>query len=212
MWNPFKKITYASPINGDITIGKQNNEKAIFAGGVTQSGGELVVMWDTVIGNLYKQHVGVNKFLLLGVGAGMILRIVKKYYPKAEMTGIDIDPIMKQIAIEQFGWEDTKRQKIIIADAIDWLTHDASQNYFDLIAVDVFIGSRNAPHTRTKIFLENIQKTMTKNGFLLYNADYHEKRKNEYKNFRKITDTSFGNVTQAFAYPLNRLLLLQNGH
>lgn len=209
MWNPFKKITYSSPINGEITLGKQQNEKAIFAGGVTQSGGELVSMWDTVIGNLYKKNMQVHRFLLLGVGAGMIFRVVRKYYPKATMIGVDIDPVMKQVAIEQFGWKDTKSQKIVLADATVWLKEKAPKNYFDLIAVDLFVGAFNAPKTRSSSFLELLKLTVKHHGSILYNAHYQASRPNEYKKFCSITSRMFKTSNEVFSYPLNRVLQLK---
>lgn len=210
-WNLFKKITYQSPINGEITLGTQKNEKAIFAGGVTQSGGELVSMWDTVIGELYRKNFRVKHFLLLGVGAGMIFRVIKHYYPKAKMVGIEIDPVMKQIAIEQFDWKDTKSQEIIIADAISWLRNDIPKKKFDLIAVDLFIGPFNAPKTRSKKFLESLKKRLNSKGVILYNTHYRKENPNEYKKFCSMLKPLFESKNEVFSYPLNRVLLLEQG-
>lgn len=208
MWNPFKKITYQSPINGLITLGEQKKHKAIFAGGVTQSGGELVPMWETIIEKLHTQKTPVKNFLLLGVGAGMVLRIVREYYPKATMTGIDIDPIMKEIAINQFEWKDTKTQKIIVADALTWL-RNGPKNHFDFIVVDLFIGARNTPRTRDETFLQTLKKSLTKDGILLYNADFQEGNDSEYKNMVKRLKKLFPYVEAVFSYPLNKVFLLK---
>lgn len=213
IWNPFKKITYQSDINGTITIGKQKNEKALYAGGVTQSGGEIAPMWDEVIGNVYRDSHAKpqNDILILGVGGGSVIHAIRKYDKKAMITGIELDPVMMQVAREQFGIEENAKQKIIIVDAKQWIQKQSrtSRLVYGTIIVDLYIGPLNPPKARTKAFLEQLKTLAKPNGIIIYNAHYQKKNKGEYERFRKITDAVFENVEEVFAYPLNRVLCMQ---
>ena len=213
-----KPITYKSKINGTITIGKRNNEKALYAGGVTQSGGEITPMWDEVIGNLYKggipDQVRDDKdknILVLGVGSGSVIHAIRNHDKTANILGIELDPVMKQAAIEQFGIKETKLQKIIIADAITWIQKQSriSELVYGTIIVDLYIGPLNPPKARTKKFLMQLNKMFKPKGIILYNAHYQKKNTGEYEAFRKITDKIFSNAEEVFSYPLNRVLLLR---
>lgn len=230
MWNPFKKITYQSDINGVITIGKRNNEKALYSGGVTQSGGEIAPMWDEVIRKIYNnRHSGkqsasrilkkndpgqarmTNTILVLGVGGGSVIQAIRKHDRKALITGIELDPVMKQVAFEQFGIKESKKEKIIIANAIEWIqkNHQVRGLVHGLIIVDLYIGSLNPLHARKRKFLEQLKSILKPKGIILYNAHYQTKNKGEYEAFRKMTDKTFQSVEEVFAYPLNRVLLLR---
>ncbi|MBP9719092.1 MAG: hypothetical protein KBD46_01375 [Candidatus Levybacteria bacterium] len=241
MWNPFKKITYQSSINGTITIGNRNDEKALYSGGVTQSGGEIAPMWDEVIKKIYchlpkgvcdLQFISGSKLkrtkiqkeilkrvqddmgkhiLILGVGGGSVINAIRKYDTTTKITGIELDPMMKQVALEQFEIKENAKQKIVIADAIAWLQKQSriSRLVYDTIIVDLYIGPLNPPKSREKTFLLQLKKLLKQNGTILYNAHYQKKNSGEYEAFREIIDKTFKNVDEVFSYPLNRVLLLQ---
>lgn len=213
IWNPFRRITYQSNINGVITIGKRHSEKALYAGGVTQSGGEIAPMWDTVIGNVYRDSHAKpqNDILILGVGGGSVIHAIRKHDKKAFITGIELDPVMKQVAFEEFGIKENAKQKIIIADAKQWIQKQSrtSRLVYGTIIVDLYIGSLNPPKARTKAFLEQLKTLAKPHGIIIYNAHYQKKNKGEYEEFRKTTDAIFENVEEVFVYPLNRVLVLK---
>jgi hypothetical protein len=64
-WFLKPKVTYQSKINGKITIGLREGNKALFSGNVTQSGGEIKPMWDEVMADFYKRNLNQKKFLIL---------------------------------------------------------------------------------------------------------------------------------------------------
>lgn len=198
--------TYTSKIHGIITVGTSKN-KGLFAGGVTQSGGEIAKMWDTVIHSYYQQFPKPKTILVLGVGGGSVIHAIRNHDQKTRIIGVEKDPVMKQIASNEFGLKDDRKQTIIIADAISYI--DKEKKHYDLIIVDLYIGPLNPVKSRTKVFLQKLKKTMKSKGAIFYNAHYQKKNSSEYEKFRKVTDTLFTQTEEVFSYPLNRVLRLQ---
>jgi spermidine synthase len=205
-WFLKPKVTYQSKINGKITIGLREGNKALFSGNVTQSGGEIKPMWDEVMADFYKRNLKPKQILILGVGGGSVIHTIRHYDKNANILGIEIDPVMKQVANEQFGIKENTKQKIIIADAISYLFKQTKPQSFDLIIVDLYIGPLNPEKGRTKKFLEQLKKVLKPKGTVLFNAHYQQKNVDEYKTFRKKTDAIFTKIEAVFSYPLNRVL------
>ena len=242
-----KPIIYRSKINGTITIGTNKKNTALFSGGVTQSGGEITLMWEKVIKKVYchpefilrytqdpelvewisgshkmpktsfaqdlrrAKRVRHDNILLLGVGGGSVIHAIRRYDKQAMITGIELDPVMKEVAQKQFGIKEDKKQKIIIADAIAWTKKQSriSRLVYGTIIVDLYIGPLNPDKSRTKVFFMQLKKLVKPHGIILYNAHYQKKNIGEYEAFRKIIDKTFENVEEVFTYPLNKVLLLK---
>ena len=230
--------TYKSSLNGMITVGTDTKNKGIFSGGVTQSGKEIAIMWNEVVKNLYTshpkfisrshkmlkqampdlpagrqggrqvQHEKKRNILILGVGGGSVIHAIRQFDKAANITGIELDPVMKQIAIEQFGIVEDKKQKIIIADAISWVKKQSriSRLVYRLIVVDLYIGPLNPKKARMKAFLEQIKTLLKPEGIILYNAHFQKKNPGEYESFQKLTNKLFKKTEAVFSYPLNRVL------
>jgi len=204
--------TYISKINGTITIGEKSGKKSLFSGGVTQSGGEIAPMWEKIIGDIYTQGIKPKNILILGVGGGSVIHAIRTYDKKASITGIEMDPFMKQVALEQFGIKENEKQKIVIANAIFWVQKQSRVRglVYDTIIVDLYIGPLNPEKARTHAFLKQVKSLLKPKGIVLYNAHYQKKNIGEYEVFRRLTNKTFHKVEEVFSYPLNRVLCLNN--
>jgi spermidine synthase len=202
-----RPLTYISKIHGTVTIGTKHKAKSLFSGGVTQSGGEIAIMWNNVISRFYKDCTPPKNILILGVGGGSVIHSIRAYDTKVKIIGIEVDPIMKQIATEQFAIKESRNQKIIIADAIAYLFKETQK--YDLIIVDLYIGPLNPSKSRTKKFIKQLSITLKKNGTIFYNAHYQKNNIGEHEKFLKMINNVFSKSTEVFAYRLNRLLVLK---
>ena len=89
----------------------------IQAGGITQSGGVVKTIWKTALKNIGKEKV--KSCLILGLGGGTVAGLVRKKYPLAKITGVEIDPVMVALGKKYLGLE-RHGVDIKIADAIDY--------------------------------------------------------------------------------------------
>ena len=116
---------------------------------------------DDVIGTLAFQALTINHqpstinhCLILGLGGGTVAKLVRKKWPEAKITGVDIDPIMVELGEKYLGLRefdvDTK-----IGDAFDYLIKYQSSaiNHFDLIIADLYNGDKYPEKFETSAFL-----------------------------------------------------------
>lgn len=199
-----KNKKYNSNINGKINIGKRKGKKTLFSGGVTQSGGELVEMWDSVSLRLKKDFPKAKTCLILGVAGGSFISSISKVYPSIKITGIEIDSIMIEIYNELFKNSKIKI-KLINDDAIKWIK--TNNNKFDIILADLYIGRINPPSSRRNKFIENLISNLTSKGIIIFNSHYNKKDPDEFRKFKKLLDTYFYSEI-IYEFPLNKVLLL----
>ena len=115
-----------------------------------------------------------NKVLVLGLGGGSVIKTLGKIVKhNKSIIGVDIDPIIVEIAKEEFKLSKIENLKIVCDDALTYMEKNKSK--FDLIVVDLFIDTE-IPSSFFEIpFWENIVKASTKNTNILFNASLDTK-------------------------------------
>ena len=68
----------------------------IQAGGITQSGGIVEDFWKETLKKIKHQSLTINNCLILGLGGGSAAKLVRKFWPEAKITGVDIDRIFQK--------------------------------------------------------------------------------------------------------------------
>ena len=99
--------------------------------------------------------------MVLGVGGGSVVQLIKKYWPKVIITGIEIDPEIIRISYKHFGLDKIANLKIVNTDALDFIIR--TREKFDLIIVDLYIG-----YTRVPIDDKNLKKILAGNGIIIF--------------------------------------------
>ncbi|MBI4991254.1 methyltransferase domain-containing protein [Candidatus Gottesmanbacteria bacterium] len=195
--------TYHSKINGEIKVVESFGRRAIYVDGAPQSGAEIWPMWEKIIKNL---ELKIKNCLILGVGGGDVIKIIRKYYPEAVITGVEIDPIMIDIARKYFNIKSSDKLKIIHADAFAWIKLEKKK--FDLIIFDLYLGKFNPPNARTISFLDDLKKLSNDRGFILYNAHYQNDEE-EYERLLKDCHIVFRHAELLLSSPYSRILSLR---
>jgi len=115
-----------------------------------------------------------NKVLVLGLGGGSVIKTLgKKSASDRSIIGVDIDPVIVEIAKEEFKLSKIDNLKIVCDDASNYM--DKNKSKFDLIIVDLFIDTEIPSPFFEIPFWENIVKAIPKKGSILFNASLDSK-------------------------------------
>jgi len=127
--------------NGDLkvinTLGMGNY---IQANGLTQSGGIVESIWKSTLKEISRAcDFVVNNILILGLGGGTVAKLLRKKYPDAKITGVEIDPMMiefgkKYLDLDKYGVD------IKIQDAFEFLKNNNKK--YNLLIVDTYLGDK----------------------------------------------------------------------
>lgn len=189
--------TRNSKINGEIKVTKLLGSYRLIVGGCTQSGGLLNNIWKKALKSSKKDlNKKQPKILILGFGAGTAAQIIHNYWPQSTITGIEIDPIIIDLAKKYFKIDNIPQVKIIISDAIKWtLEKEKKQkNFYDLILVDMYIGSRLPSEVKNSHFLKALNSIISPDGSIFFNQLIVKGKKQQIIELKTILDEIFVNV------------------
>ncbi|MBP6280012.1 MAG: fused MFS/spermidine synthase [Rhodocyclaceae bacterium] len=109
-----------------------------------------------------------KRVLLIGLGAGSLLKFLWRYRPQAQLTVVEIDPRIEAAARQFFKLpDDPARIKIRIADGADFVA--VSKQRFDLILVDGFDAKARANRLDSVPFYLNCKSHLAEEGMLCVN-------------------------------------------
>ena len=197
-----------SPINGKIQVVKSLAFGTyIQVEGLTQSGGVIYSVWKKTLKKLRNMKPEARKCLILGLGGGSVAKIVRKYWPKAEITGVDVDPVIVELGKKYLGLEKLDI-KIVIKDALEFLTEHRTQNteHYDLILVDVYVGYGIPEKFKTDKFIGLVKKLISKDGIAVFNRLYSNKKRREAEIFHRKLIQAFKKVRPI--YPVANVMFV----
>ena len=146
--------------------------------------------------------------LLLGIGGGTVLPVLKTAYPQCKIIGVEIDPQMVKVAEKFFRLAQIKDLQLVNSDACKWINN--AKKKFDLIIIDLFINDLNPYCSRTKSFLSGITKLLNSTGVVIYNSHYQQGKNIEYEQFKILCQKLFKVVKEIHSYPKNKVIFLSN--
>lgn len=189
-WLPVKKEIIKSPINKKIIVRKNPGNMEIRVGGYIQSGKYAENLVNLLLSKQQLNNKGVKRILMLGVGGGSMIKVLRNKFPKTKIVGVEIDKEMIKVGEKYFGLNKIDDCNIIIQDAYEYVKSRIIEK-FDLIVMDLFIGC-DIPKSAEKIsFIINIERLLTKNGIFCINRSYLD-------NYKKGTDDFVRNLKKVF--------------
>jgi len=162
----FPKTVYQtqSKISGEIVVKEHLGQYSLQVQNLTQSGGIIKSLWQKPL----KKVKSAEKVLLLGLGGGTVIQLIKKRFPKAKITTLEIDREIIKMGKKYFGLDKIKNLKIINEDAIKWVNKYQGDK-FDLILVDLYIGGEFLPKAMENEFLQKLKRLLIQEGIIIFN-------------------------------------------
>ena len=170
--------TVNSDFNGTIYVKEVFGRRYIEVGGLMQSGRILEKLFRAAINKINAfRKTEIKKILLLGVGGGTIIRLLKASFPEATLVGVDIDASIVEVGEKYLGLTLDKTIDLRIGDVFDPKL-DLGKDY-DLIMVDLFQGYTVPNQINSPIFLKKLQSLLVPLGIVVFNRLYFQKYKLE---------------------------------
>ena len=200
-----------SPINGRITVARSLGLGTyIQVEGLTQSGGVVENIWKQTLRKVKsKKEEGITRSaikrcLILGLGGGTAAKVIRKLWPEAKITGVEIDPIMIELGKKYLGLD---LDDIYIGDAegVGKRLKVKGKRY-DLILVDTYLGDQFPAGFESESFLKLILRLLRPEGTAVFNRLYYGEKRPEAVKFGEKLKKVFPNVE--FFYPEANLMFI----
>jgi len=146
-----------SKFNKNISIVSYLRSNTLFVDGLIESGDIMTSVWKKGITALLPKNFKPQKVLLLGLAGGSNAHLINKYFPKAEITAIEIDPYMVELGKKYFRLGKVKNLQIVIADALTFAKNLKPKDHFDLCLVDCFVGKDIPKKLENVDFFKNLK-------------------------------------------------------
>lgn len=127
---------------------------------------------------------GFNNILVLGVAGGSVIKtLTEEINYKGNITGVEIDPAVTEIANTYFGLDTVPNLTLIIDDAFEFVLK--TKEKYDLIIIDIFQDTEMPTFLFQEFFINRINFLLNVNGFILFNTmtltNDHKERNLKYR-------------------------------
>ena len=159
--------TIISKYSGPLEITWYNGKKHLNSKNANYSYGSLQRILKFALEKIDLSKV--NSVLILGMGGGSVIETLRDHFNYAKhIDAVEIDPIIIEIAKNEFKISESETLKIHRKDAFDFVkTNDEK---FDLIIVDLFIDLMVPDKFLSSKFWDNVMKSKSSTGVLIFNA------------------------------------------
>lgn len=106
--------------------------------------------------------------LILGVGGGAIIHFFQYYLPGVNITGVDYDAKLLDLAQRHLGLpQPGERLSYVTDDAKSFVSSNTGQ--YDLIVVDIFDGSQSPNWMLQQDFMRSLKNRLSPSGAIAFN-------------------------------------------
>jgi spermidine synthase len=114
-----------------------------------------------------------RRLVMLGLGGGFIPRLCQRYLPDHQLTVVEIDPLVVDLAGVYFGFVPGGNVQVEIADGLDYLSKLEPKSQ-DIIFLDAFNGSYIPSHLTTRDFMLLNRRIIKPEGLLVQNLHQNQ--------------------------------------
>ncbi|TQV88109.1 spermidine synthase [Aliikangiella coralliicola] len=112
-----------------------------------------------------------KRILIIGLGGGVLSKVLHQLSPQAEIVSVEIDPVVVNLAKKHFGYEENEKVKTVVKDGRVFVKRALlKKEKFDWIMLDAFNGDYIPEHLMTKEFLAEVKGLLSDNGVLTANT------------------------------------------
>ncbi len=161
---------FTSAYNKDIRVVEEHGRYKVLVNGSPQSGLYIKKLWIHAFARApLPDTSGVKNILILGIGGGTVIHLVSKKYPSADIEAVDIDPTMVEIADTYFGLRKVPNLAVVVEDAKRFVAKSTSKKRYDIIVVDIFVGSTVPDFVAKSPFLQRLAGMRRDEGIVILN-------------------------------------------
>jgi spermidine synthase len=156
-----------------IAVTQLDNSRWMRFDAWTQSGVNLaqpdrsVVGYDEALMGAVAFRPEVKRVCVIGLGGGSVSRGIARILPDAIIDSVEIDPVVRDIAIEYFLYRESERVRTVIEDGRVFLSKPGPA--YDLIILDAFNSTGVPFHLTTRQFFETAHKRLSPHGVFAAN-------------------------------------------
>ena len=163
--------TIESKFNGTLEITWHNGKKHLNTKNANYSYGSLQKILKFGLQKIDLSNC--KNILILGLGGGSVIKTLHDDYNfKNNITALEIDPVIIDIAKDEFDLSENKNLQIICDDALSFMNQN--NKLFDLIIIDLFIDTKVPKSFLNNPFWSDIIRGNSKNGSILFNASLQD--------------------------------------
>lgn len=202
--------TQKSKINGEVQVTKLFGSYRLVVGKYTQSGGLIHPIWKKAL-KWVKKRIKKDSpnILILGLGAGTAAKICNNLWPQSEITGIEIDPVVIDLAKKYFKLDSIPSLEVVKTDAIKWVHKNTNKKKYDLILVDMYIGSEPPLKASSEQFLESIKNMLHTESLAIFNRLLIKEKTKDVEDFKTKLELNFPNLKR-IRTPANAVFAVWN--
>jgi len=117
---------------------------------------------------VFEQFANLNRFLVLGLGAGTIPSYLFNRFPNTLIDVVEILPELKDIASDYFAMPRDNRLNVIIQDGYDYIMN--TEHVYDVIFMDIFNKNGIPKKFATDEFYAGLSRKICYNGYVVLNT------------------------------------------
>jgi len=114
-----------------------------------------------------------TKVLIIGLGGGVIPRIMHRHFPEAEIDVVEIDPEVVEVAKRFFFFQPDNSLRVHVSDGRVFVRRQAGLRptpLYDLIILDAFNNEYIPFHLTTREFLQQVAAILDPKGVVVANV------------------------------------------
>lgn len=190
-----------SKYNGTLTVYDEPGwGNVIYGGGLPQCGGLAKKIWELPLKTIKEKVDSIDSVLILGFGGGGIAQLLGELWPKAKITGVDIDKDMIELGEKYLGWPENTN--VVVEDAEKFIDKAIKKGEkYDLICVDMYIQTDVPEKFKSVEFVENVNKLLRGVGLAVFNRLYGSHDGGNAKKFKEESlDKVFNRMKIVYPY------------
>lgn len=162
--------TYESVHSGRLEINWLNGKKILDTKNTNYSYGNLGKVLKKALKHTETDFISKDQsVLILGLGGGDVIKQLRNNFKsQAHITAIEIDPVIIEIAFNEFDIIPNSQLEIINNDAYLFLKY--TQEKYDVIIVDLFNDTQIPEFVFQNEFIKRIHQTLNLNGTAIFNT------------------------------------------
>lgn len=188
------KVIYEtnSDYNGHIQVVQVGNTRKIKVDKIEQSISHESpscsrLVWGKAVKMLKENHPTSKEILVMGLGGGTMIHLLSKDFPEANITSVEIDPVMVDVARRFFNLDSIPNHRVLVTDAMRIVIEPDKFGFapfhFDAIIVDIYVGQKFPDLGKSGNFITALKKLVKPGGVIIFNRIYLDSHQDEVNTF-----------------------------